>query len=147
MALGHKSHLFILFDLYLQENPYPAVAMHKLQRPSENSQNTSQNQSPFPVLDEVAVQLFIDHASSKLMNAPPVVKAEIKSMVPSGPPLGGLIVGFKKQTAAFRSSKNVEGKKGTTLIKLKHFVGSTADSSVSDCLVSLQETSWTGTVT
>lgn len=69
--------------------------MHKLQKPSESSQNTSQNQTPFPVLDEVAVQLFIDHAASKLKNAPPVVKAEIKSMVPSGPPLGGLIVGFR----------------------------------------------------
>ncbi|XP_013875567.1 myotubularin-related protein 5 isoform X2 [Austrofundulus limnaeus] len=78
-------------QLFKNENPYPAVAMHKLQRPSETSQNPSQNQTPFPVLDEVAVQLFIDHAASKLKNAPPVVKAEIKSMVPSGPPLGDIV--------------------------------------------------------
>lgn len=76
----------------LQENPYPAVAMHKVQRPSENTQNTAQNQTPFPLLDDVAVELFIDHAAAKLKTAPPVVKAEIKSMVPSGPPLGELSV-------------------------------------------------------
>lgn len=73
----------------LQENPYPAVAMHKVQRPSEN-QSQSSNQTPFPVLDDVAVQLFIDHAAAKLKTAPPVVKAEAKGMVPSGPPLGEL---------------------------------------------------------
>lgn len=64
--------------------------MHKVQRPSENSQTTAQSQTPFPVLDEVAVQLFIDHAAAKLKTAPPVVKAELKGMVPSGPPLGEL---------------------------------------------------------
>uniref|UniRef100_A0A7N8X8X6 SET binding factor 1 n=1 Tax=Mastacembelus armatus TaxID=205130 RepID=A0A7N8X8X6_9TELE len=73
------------------ENPYPAVTMHKVQRPSESSQSTMQNQMPFPVLDEVAVQLFIDHAAAKLKTAPPVVKAELKSMVPSGPPLGDIV--------------------------------------------------------
>lgn len=62
--------------------------MHKVQKPSENSQKAKQNQTPFPVLDDVAVQLFIDHAAAKLQSAPPVVKAELKNMVPSGPPLG-----------------------------------------------------------
>ncbi|KAL7371168.1 hypothetical protein ABVT39_020823 [Epinephelus coioides] len=78
-------------QLFKNENPYPAVAMHKVQRPSENSQNTAQNQTPFPSLDEVAVQLFIDHAAAKLKTAPPVVKAELKGMVPSGPPLGDVV--------------------------------------------------------
>lgn len=70
--------------------------MHKVQRPSENSQNTAQSQTPFPDLDEVAVQLFIDHAAAKLKTAPPVVKAELKAMVPSGPPLGELGRGLKE---------------------------------------------------
>ncbi|XP_042367468.1 myotubularin-related protein 5 isoform X4 [Plectropomus leopardus] len=78
-------------QLFKNENPYPAVAMHKVQRPSENSQSNAQNQTPFPVLDEVAVQLFIDHAAAKLKTAPPVVKAEVKGMVPSGPPLGDIV--------------------------------------------------------
>ncbi|KAM6895388.1 myotubularin-related protein 5 [Xenentodon cancila] len=78
-------------QLFKNENPYPAVAMHKVQQPSENSQKTKQNQSPFPVLDEVAVQLFMDHAAAKLKSAPPVVKAELKSMVPSGPPLEDVV--------------------------------------------------------
>lgn len=62
--------------------------MHKVQRPSESSQNSANTQAPFPPLDEVAVQLFIDHAAAKLKTAPPVVKSELKGMVPSGPPLG-----------------------------------------------------------
>ncbi|XP_067346350.1 myotubularin-related protein 5 isoform X5 [Channa argus] len=78
-------------QLYKNENPYPAVAMHKVQRPSENSQNFAHNQTLFPVLDEVSVQLFIDHAAAKLKTAPPVVKAEVKAMVPSGPPLGDTV--------------------------------------------------------
>lgn len=81
---------FYVFFLSFQENPYPAVTMHKVTRPSENGQNSAQNQRIFPVLDEVAVQLFIDHAAAKLKTAPPVVKAELKGMVPSGPPLGEL---------------------------------------------------------
>lgn len=64
--------------------------MHKVTRPSENGQNSALNQRIFPVLDEVAVQLFIDHAAAKLKTAPPVVKAELRGMVPSGPPLGEL---------------------------------------------------------
>ncbi|KAM4569154.1 myotubularin-related protein 5 isoform 7-T7 [Odontesthes bonariensis] len=78
-------------QLFKNENPYPAVAMHKVQRPSESSQNSTQNQTIFPGLDEVAVQLFIDHAAAKLKSAPPVVKVELKSMVPSGPPLGDIV--------------------------------------------------------
>uniref|UniRef100_A0A671Y446 SET binding factor 1 n=1 Tax=Sparus aurata TaxID=8175 RepID=A0A671Y446_SPAAU len=65
-------------QLFKNENPYPAVAMHKVTRPSENSQNNAHNQKPFPGLDDVAVQLFIDHAAAKLKTAPPVVKAELK---------------------------------------------------------------------
>uniref|UniRef100_A0A8C3B2N4 SET binding factor 1 n=1 Tax=Cyclopterus lumpus TaxID=8103 RepID=A0A8C3B2N4_CYCLU len=90
-ACPHKvmNHVKELAEqLFRNENPYPAVAMHKVQRPSERSQNMAQKQSPFPALDDVAVQLFIDHAASKLKTAPPVVKAEVKGMVPSGPPLG-----------------------------------------------------------
>uniref|UniRef100_A0A3Q3WKI5 Uncharacterized protein n=1 Tax=Mola mola TaxID=94237 RepID=A0A3Q3WKI5_MOLML len=78
-------------QLFKNENPYPAVAMHKVTRPSENSKNITQNQKLFPGLDEVAVQLFIDHAAAKLKSAPPVVKAELKGMVPSGPPLGDIV--------------------------------------------------------
>ncbi|XP_012771500.1 myotubularin-related protein 5 isoform X5 [Maylandia zebra] len=78
-------------QLFKNENPYPAVAMHKIQRPSENSQNNAQNRAPFPMLDDVAVQLFIDHAAAKLKTAPPAVKPELKSMVPSGPPLGDIV--------------------------------------------------------
>ncbi|XP_054911397.1 myotubularin-related protein 5 isoform X1 [Poeciliopsis prolifica] len=78
-------------QLFKNENPYPTVAMHKVQRPSETSQSTDQSRTPFPVLDDVAVQLFIDHAVAKLKSSPPVVKAELKSMVPSGPPLGDIV--------------------------------------------------------
>uniref|UniRef100_A0A3P8PPI9 SET binding factor 1 n=1 Tax=Astatotilapia calliptera TaxID=8154 RepID=A0A3P8PPI9_ASTCA len=81
-------------QLFKNENPYPAVAMHKIQRPSENSQNNAQNRAPFPMLDDVAVQLFIDHAAAKLKTAPPAVKPELKSMVPSGPPLGELFLAY-----------------------------------------------------
>ncbi|XP_017349519.1 myotubularin-related protein 5 isoform X6 [Ictalurus punctatus] len=82
--------------LFKNENPYPAVAMHKSQRSVESSQYQSQSQSPvsrtpFPLLDEVSVQLFIDHAAAKLRTAPPVVKSELKEMVPSGPPLGDIV--------------------------------------------------------
>lgn len=83
-----KMFCFLVFSR--QENPYPAVTMHKVTRPSEIGQNSAQNQRIFPMLDEVAVQLFIDHAAAKLKTAPPVVKAEVKGMVPSGPPLGEL---------------------------------------------------------
>ncbi|XP_077356784.1 myotubularin-related protein 5 isoform X2 [Festucalex cinctus] len=93
-ASPHKviNHIKELAEqLFKNENPYPAVTMHKVQRPSENGQETTQSQSPFPALDEVTVQLFIDHATAKLKAAPPVVRAEVKSMVPSGPPLGDMV--------------------------------------------------------
>ncbi|XP_041636303.1 myotubularin-related protein 5 isoform X3 [Cheilinus undulatus] len=93
-ACPHKvmNHIKELAEqLFKNENPYPAVAMHKVQRPSENSQTPAQNQTQFPMLDDVAVQLFIDHAAAKLKTAPPVVKAELKGMVPSGPPLGDIV--------------------------------------------------------
>ncbi|CAN9508084.1 unnamed protein product [Ophioblennius macclurei] len=93
-ACPHKvmSHVKELAEqLFKNENPYPAVAMHKVQRPSESSQSAVQTQTSFPPLDEVAVQLFIDHAAAKLKTAPPVVKAELKGMVPSGPPLGDIV--------------------------------------------------------
>uniref|UniRef100_A0A672RY59 Myotubularin-related protein 5-like n=1 Tax=Sinocyclocheilus grahami TaxID=75366 RepID=A0A672RY59_SINGR len=85
----HKmmKHIKELADhLFKNENPYPAVSMHRVQRTVENTQPRLP-QTSFPHLDEVSVQLFIDHATAKLKTAPPVVKAELKSMVPSGPPL------------------------------------------------------------
>uniref|UniRef100_A0A672RXT7 Myotubularin-related protein 5-like n=1 Tax=Sinocyclocheilus grahami TaxID=75366 RepID=A0A672RXT7_SINGR len=90
----HKmmKHIKELADhLFKNENPYPAVSMHRVQRTVENTQPRLP-QTSFPHLDEVSVQLFIDHATAKLKTAPPVVKAELKSMVPSGPPLGTDIV-------------------------------------------------------
>ncbi|NP_001038623.1 myotubularin-related protein 5 [Danio rerio] len=74
-------------QLFKNENPYPAVTMHRVQRTAESA-HPRLPQTSFPLLDEVAVQLFIDHATAKLKTAPPVVKAELKSMVPTGPPLG-----------------------------------------------------------
>ncbi|XP_078138030.1 myotubularin-related protein 5 [Centroberyx gerrardi] len=94
-ACPHKvmNHVKELAEqLFKNENPYPAVAMHKVQRPSETpGQGHPQNRTPFPGLDDVTVQLFIDHAAAKLKTAPPVVKAELKGMVPSGPPLGDIV--------------------------------------------------------
>uniref|UniRef100_A0A4W5KDN8 SET binding factor 1 n=1 Tax=Hucho hucho TaxID=62062 RepID=A0A4W5KDN8_9TELE len=76
-------------QLFKNENPYPAVAMHKVQQPAESpGHNDPKNLAIFPPLDDVTVQLFIDHAAAKLKTAPPVVKAELNGMVPSGPPLG-----------------------------------------------------------
>ncbi|XP_022527586.2 myotubularin-related protein 5 isoform X7 [Astyanax mexicanus] len=78
--------------LFKNENPYPAVAMHKVQRPSDNAVSRPHGtQASFPQLDEVAVQLFVDHAAAKLRTAPPVVKSELKEMVPSGPPLVDMV--------------------------------------------------------
>ncbi|KAL4659526.1 myotubularin-related protein 5 isoform X9 [Arapaima gigas] len=77
-------------QLFKNENPYPAVAMHKVQRPTESSYLQPRHTS-FPHLDEVTVQLFIDHAAAKQKTAPPIVKAEMKRMVPSGPPLGDAV--------------------------------------------------------
>ncbi|TSK13320.1 Myotubularin-related protein 5 [Bagarius yarrelli] len=78
-------------QLFKNENPYPAVAMHKTQRSVEVlHSHPSVSRTPFPLLDEVAVQLFIDHAAAKLRMAPPVVRSEVKEMVPSGPPLADI---------------------------------------------------------
>lgn len=71
----------------MQENPYPAVAMHKVQKPTEGC-HLRLHQKPFPHLDEGTVQWIIDQATAKLQTAPPAVKAEKKCMVPSGPPIG-----------------------------------------------------------
>lgn len=74
-------------SLLLQENPYPAVTMHKVQKPTEGC-HLRLHQKPFPRLDEGMVQWIIDQATAKLQTAPPAVKAEKKCMVPSGPPIG-----------------------------------------------------------
>ncbi|KAL0962853.1 hypothetical protein UPYG_G00346360 [Umbra pygmaea] len=79
-------------QLFKNENPYPAVAMHKVQRPAESpGHKEPKNLAVFPPLDDVTVQLFIDHAAAKLRSAPPVVKAELKGLIPSGPPLGDIV--------------------------------------------------------
>ncbi|NWX92841.1 MTMR5 protein, partial [Nothoprocta pentlandii] len=72
--------------LYKNENPYPAVTMHKVQKPTEGC-HLRLHQKPFPRLDEGTVQWIIDQATAKLQTAPPAVKAEKKCMVPSGPPI------------------------------------------------------------
>ncbi|XP_032895817.1 myotubularin-related protein 5 isoform X4 [Amblyraja radiata] len=71
--------------LHRNENPYPAVAMHKIQKPTEGSHLRLQR-STFPQLDEGMVQWFIDQASAKLKNVPPAVKVEMKCIVPMGHP-------------------------------------------------------------
>uniref|UniRef100_A0A8C3QUA2 SET binding factor 1 n=1 Tax=Cyanoderma ruficeps TaxID=181631 RepID=A0A8C3QUA2_9PASS len=73
--------------LYKNENPYPAVTMHKVQKPTEGC-HLRLHQKPFPRLDEGTVQWIIDQATAKLQSAPPAVRAEKKCMVPSGPPIG-----------------------------------------------------------
>ncbi|MGH0140371.1 UNVERIFIED_CONTAM: hypothetical protein FKN15_042112 [Acipenser sinensis] len=77
-------------QLFKNENPYPAVPMHKVQRPTEGS-HLRLHQTTFPHLDEVTVQLFIDHAAAKQKNEIPAVKSEKKCMVPSGPPPDAII--------------------------------------------------------
>uniref|UniRef100_A0A671RR09 Myotubularin-related protein 5-like n=1 Tax=Sinocyclocheilus anshuiensis TaxID=1608454 RepID=A0A671RR09_9TELE len=66
--------------------PFIVAYSQSVQRTAENAQPRLP-QTSFPHLDEVSVQLFIDHAAAKLKTAPPVVKAELKGMVPTGPPL------------------------------------------------------------
>ncbi|XP_062990510.1 myotubularin-related protein 5 isoform X2 [Elgaria multicarinata webbii] len=77
-------------QLYKNENPYPAVTMHKVQKPTEGC-HLRLHQRPFPRLDEGTIQWIVDQATAKLQTAPPAVKAEKKCMVPSGPPLGVLM--------------------------------------------------------
>ncbi|XP_077196748.1 myotubularin-related protein 5 isoform X4 [Paroedura picta] len=76
-------------QLYKNENPYPAVTMHKVQKPAEGC-HLRLHQRPFPRLDEGTVQWILDQAAAKLQTAPPAVKAEKKCRVPSGPPLGAI---------------------------------------------------------
>ncbi|XP_027558014.1 myotubularin-related protein 5, partial [Neopelma chrysocephalum] len=77
-------------SLKMQENPYPAVTMHKVQKPTEGC-HLRLHQKPFPRLDEGTVQWIIDQATAKLQTAPPAVKAEKKCMVPSGPPIAAIL--------------------------------------------------------
>uniref|UniRef100_A0ABM5GLA0 Myotubularin-related protein 5 isoform X2 n=1 Tax=Pogona vitticeps TaxID=103695 RepID=A0ABM5GLA0_9SAUR len=77
-------------QLYKNENPYPAVTMHKVQKPTEGC-HLRLHQRPFPRLDEGTVQWIVDQATAKLQTAPPAVKVEKKCMVPSGPPLETLL--------------------------------------------------------
>uniref|UniRef100_A0A8C9W162 SET binding factor 1 n=1 Tax=Scleropages formosus TaxID=113540 RepID=A0A8C9W162_SCLFO len=79
------SHIKELAEqLFKNENPYPTVTVHKVQRPTEGS-HLRPHQALFPHLDEVTVQLFIDHAAAKQKAAPLAVRAEVKCTVPSGP--------------------------------------------------------------
>ncbi|XP_067387507.1 myotubularin-related protein 5 isoform X2 [Emydura macquarii macquarii] len=77
-------------QLYKNENPYPAVTMHKVQKPTEGC-HLRLHLRPFPRLDEGTVQWIIDQATAKLQTAPPAVKAEKKCMVPSGPPIAAIM--------------------------------------------------------
>ncbi|XP_030072863.1 myotubularin-related protein 5 isoform X3 [Microcaecilia unicolor] len=77
-------------QLYKNENPYPAVTMHKVQKPTEGC-HLRLHQRRFPHLDEGTVQWIIDQATAKLQNAPPAVKVEKKCMVPSGPPIAAIV--------------------------------------------------------
>ncbi|XP_043944593.1 myotubularin-related protein 5 [Protopterus annectens] len=77
-------------QLFKNENPYPAVTMHKVHQPT-NGSHMQLHQKPFPHLDEGVVQWIIDQATAKLQNAPPAVKAEKKCMVPSGPAIVGVV--------------------------------------------------------
>ncbi|XP_040089498.1 myotubularin-related protein 5 isoform X5 [Oryx dammah] len=77
-------------QLYKNENPYPAVAMHKVQRPGEAS-HLRRAPRPFPRLDEGTVQWIVDQAAAKMQGAPPAVKAEKRTTVPSGPPMTAIV--------------------------------------------------------
>ncbi|XP_047641827.1 myotubularin-related protein 5 isoform X5 [Phacochoerus africanus] len=77
-------------QLYKNENPYPAVAMHKVQRPGEAS-HLRRAPRPFPRLDEGLVQWIVDQATAKMQGAPPAVKAEKRTTVPSGPPMTAIL--------------------------------------------------------
>lgn len=76
--------------LLKNETPYPTVTMHKVHQPA-NGSHMRLHQKPFPRLDDGVVQWIIDQATAKLQNAPPAVKAEKNCMVPSGPPIVGVI--------------------------------------------------------
>ncbi|KAM4039195.1 myotubularin-related protein 5 isoform 3-T3 [Anomaloglossus baeobatrachus] len=76
--------------LYRNENPYPAVSMHKVQRPTEGSYLRPQHKV-FPLMDESSIQWILDQAAAKLQNAPPAVRSEKKCMVPPGPPIAAIV--------------------------------------------------------
>ncbi|XP_077025391.1 myotubularin-related protein 5 isoform X6 [Tamandua tetradactyla] len=77
-------------QLYKNENPYPAVAMHKVQRPAEAS-HLRRVPRPFPRLDEGTVQWIVDQAMAKMQGAPPAVRAERRTTVPAGPPMTAIL--------------------------------------------------------
>ncbi|XP_027451419.1 myotubularin-related protein 5 isoform X6 [Zalophus californianus] len=77
-------------QLYKNENPYPAVAMHKVQRPGEAS-HLRRVPRPFPRLDDGMVQWIVDQATAKMQGAPPAVKAERRTTVPSGPRMTAIL--------------------------------------------------------
>uniref|UniRef100_A0A8B9PPU4 SET binding factor 1 n=1 Tax=Apteryx owenii TaxID=8824 RepID=A0A8B9PPU4_APTOW len=93
--------------LYKNENPYPAVTMHKVQKPTEGC-HLRLHQKPFPRLDEGTVQWIIDQATAKLQTAPPAVKAEKKCMVPSGPPIGMSAILERNGNALANSARRLE---------------------------------------
>uniref|UniRef100_A0A8B9ZGG9 SET binding factor 1 n=1 Tax=Anas platyrhynchos TaxID=8839 RepID=A0A8B9ZGG9_ANAPL len=93
--------------LYKNENPYPAVTMHKVQKPTEGC-HLRLHQKPFPRLDEGTVQWIIDQATAKLQTAPPAVKAEKKCMVPSGPPIGRSAILERNGNALANSARRLE---------------------------------------
>ncbi|KAG8440127.1 hypothetical protein GDO86_006065 [Hymenochirus boettgeri] len=76
--------------LFRNENPYPAVSMHKVQRPAEGSYMRPQH-TPFPLMDESNVQWILDQAAAKMQNAPPPIRVEKKCMVPLGPPIAAIV--------------------------------------------------------
>ncbi|OCT87157.1 hypothetical protein XELAEV_18020853mg [Xenopus laevis] len=75
--------------LYRNENPYPAVSMHKVQRPAEGSYMRPQH-IPFPLLDESNIQWILDQAAAKMQHASPTVRVEKKCMIPPGPPIAAI---------------------------------------------------------
>ncbi|XP_018108307.1 myotubularin-related protein 5 isoform X3 [Xenopus laevis] len=90
--------------LYRNENPYPAVSMHKVQRPAEGSYMRPQHK-PFPLLDESNVQWILDQAAAKMQHAPPTVRVEKKCMVPPGPPIAAI---ERNGTAQANSNRRLE---------------------------------------
>ncbi|XP_073435380.1 myotubularin-related protein 5 isoform X9 [Dendrobates tinctorius] len=91
--------------LYRNENPYPAVSMHKVQRPTEGSYLRPQHKV-FPLLDESSIQWILDQAAAKLQNAPPAVRSEKKCMVPPGPPIAAIVE--RNGSALANSSRRLE---------------------------------------
>ncbi|XP_068132006.1 myotubularin-related protein 5 isoform X6 [Hyperolius riggenbachi] len=91
--------------LYRNENPYPAVSMHKVQRPAEGSHLRPQ-QKPFPLLDESSVQWILDQAAAKMQSAPPAVKSEKKCMIPPGPPIEAIV--DRNGSALVNSNRRLE---------------------------------------